>query len=78
LAAFPFDRDVVEVLVWCRQQIVEAVDLWLRVGQAPAAPHHRVEVVRVFSVKREKQRDDRVPRVGSSCTDDVAGHFTLG
>ena len=31
----------------------------------------------MLGVERDQQRDDRVPRVGSPRTDDVAGHFTL-
>ncbi len=75
--ALPFDRDVVEVLLRCQQQIVQAVDLRPGVGQAPAALHHGLEVVAVLGVERDQQRDDRVPRVGSPRTDDVAGHLTL-
>ena len=31
----------------------------------------------MLGVERDQQRDDRVPRVGSPRTDDVAAHFTL-
>jgi hypothetical protein len=66
-----------EVLLRCQQQIVQAVGLRPGVGQTPATLHHGVEVVAVLGVERDQQRDDRVPRVGSPRTDDVAARFTL-
>ncbi len=63
--SLPFDRDVLEVLLRCHQQIVEAVDLRSGVGQAAASLHHRVKVVVVLGIEREEKRDDRTPRIGS-------------
>ena len=72
-----FDRGVVQLLLRCHQQIVEAVDLRPGIGQAPASLHHRVKVVVVLDLERGEERDDRIPRVGSPPPHQIAGHFTL-
>ena len=75
--SLPFDRDVLEVLLRCHQQIVEAVDLRPGVGQAAASLHHRVKVVVVLGLERDEERDDRIPRIGSPRPHQIAAHFTL-
>ena len=75
--SLPFDRNVVEVLLRCHQQIVEAVDLRPGVGQAAASLHHRVKVVVLLGLERDEERDDRIPRIGSPRPHQIAAHFTL-
>ena len=75
--SLPFDRDVLEVLLRCHQQIVEAVDLRPGVGQAAASLHHRMKVVVVLDIERDEERDDRIPRIGSPRPHQIAAHFTL-
>ena len=75
---FSLERDIVQLLFRLHQQVVEPVDLRRGVGQSPASLHHRVEVVAMVGVEREKQRHDRVPRVGPARAHQIAAHFTLG
>ena len=59
------------------QQIVEAIDLGPRVRQGTAALHHRVKAVVMLDLERDKERDDRVPRVRSPRPQQVAAHFAF-
>ena len=77
LPSLPFDCDVVEVLLRCHQQLVEAVDLRPGVGQAAASLHHRLKIVVVLDIERDEERDDRIPRIGSPRPHQIAAHFTL-
>ena len=75
---FSFERDIVQLLCWLHQQVVEPVDFRHGVGESATSPHHGMEIVLMVGLEREEQRHDRVPRVGSPGAQDIATHLTLG
>src|SRR4030095_17053617 len=59
-------------LLSVREEVVQTIDFEPGVREGPAAAHHLMKEVVMFLVERRQNRDDRVPRVGSSGDEHVA------